>query len=343
MGCIKIVGIFKKIYICLRSTVKFISLVAVATVIIVAAIILIYRPIYKVTINGEEIGYCEDKDALQNKINDYMENGEEGQKNVAFVQIDDMPEYQMCLQKKGITTNDDEIFAHVKETGITYFRYYTIADDGTEKLSMATFEEAEKTIQELKKKESRNSKDLTIIEKYEIELPELYTQEKAVAKLYEKKIVVVQASTTNKYPTMPSSGFSTSRYTITKKVNLGISFVKPVKGIVTSRFGTRWGSTHTGIDVGAATGTPIYAATGGTVIFSGWKGTLGKLIVINHGNGVQTYYAHCSSLLASVGQTVSAGELIAKVGNTGRSTGPHLHFEIRLNGSALNPQSYIGF
>ena len=333
-------GLLKKLYIGIRGTVKFISLVSVATVIITAAIILIYRPIYKVSLNGEVIGYCEDKDALQNKINDYMEKGEEGQRNVAFVQIDEMPEYQMCMQKKGITTNDDEIFVAVKETGVTYYRYYTIADNGKEKLSMATFDEAEETIKELKKKESRNSKDLTIVEKYEVELPELYTQEKAVATLYEKKVVVTSTTT---YPTIPSSGFSTSRSTITKKVDLGISFVRPAKGVVTSRFGARWGSTHTGTDIGAATGTPIYAAASGTVLFSGWKGTLGKLVVINHGNGIQTYYAHCSSLLVSPGDTITAGQLIAKVGNTGRSTGPHLHFEIRLNGSALNAQNYIGF
>lgn len=331
---------FKKIYICIRGATKLISLVVVAAVIIVVAIILIYRPIYKVTMNGEEIGYCEDKDTLQNKINDYMENGEEGQKNVAFVQIDDLPEYEMCLQKKGIITNDNEIFAKIKDTGITYYRYYTIADDGKEKLSLASFEEAENAIKELKKKESQNSSDLTILEKYEINLPEFYTQAQAVEKLYEKKVVIV-ANT--KYPNTSSSGFSTSRSTITKKVDLGMSLVRPVKGIVTSRFGTRWGSTHTGTDIGASTGTPIYAAASGQVIFSGWKGTLGKLVVVSHGNGIQTYYAHCSSLLVSSGDNISAGQLIAKVGNTGRSTGPHLHFEIRLNGSALNPQSYIGF
>lgn len=334
------IGILKRVYIGMRNAIKLISLISVATVIIVAAIILIYRPIYKVSLNGETLGYCEDKDALQNKINNFMENGEEGQKNVAFVQIDDMPEYEMCMQKKGITTNDDEIFNKIKATGITYFRYYTIADDGKEKLSVSTFDEAEKTINELKKKESRNSKDLTIIEKYETELPELYTQENAVAKLYEKKVVLV---TTTKYPSIPSSGFSVSRSIITKKVNLGMSFVKPATGVVTSRFGARWGTTHTGTDIGAPTGTPIKAAASGTVIFSGWKGTLGKFIVVNHDNGVQTYYAHCSSLLVSKGDTVSAGQLIAKVGNTGRSTGPHLHFEIRLNGAAVNAQNYIGF
>ena len=339
MGCIKIISVLKKIYVYIRGTLKLISLVTVSAVMIVAAIVILYKPIYKVSLNGKTIGYCEDKDTLQNKLNYYMENGEEGQKNVAFVQIDDMPEYQMCLQKKGIATNDEEIFNKIKETGVTYYRYYTIADDGKEKLSLATFEEAEKTIKELKKKESKNSKDLTILEKYEVELPELYTQEKAVAKLYEKKAVVVATTT---YPNVNASGFSTSRSTTTVK-NLGISFVKPVSGILTSRFGARWGRTHTGIDVGAPSGTSIKAAAGGTVIFSGWKGTLGKLVVISHGNGIQTYYGHCSSLLVSSGQKVSAGQLVAKVGSTGRSTGPHLHFEIRVNGSAINPQRYIGY
>ena len=155
--------------------------------------------------------------------------------------------------------------------------------------------------------------------------------------MYEKKAVV----TTTKYPNMNSSGFSTSRSTTTVK-KLGISLVKPVSGVLTSRFGARWGRTHTGIDIGAPTGTSIKAAAAGKVIFSGWKGTLGKLVVISHENGIQTYYGHCS-LLVSAGDTVSAGQLVAKVGNTGRSTGPHLHFEIRVNGSAINPQKYIGY
>lgn len=339
MRCVKIISALKKIYVYIRGTIKLISLTLVSIVIIVSAIIILYKPIYKVTINGEKIGYCEDKETLQNKINDYMENGEEGQQNVAFVQIDDMPEYQMCLQKKGIETNDEEIFNQIKETGVTYYRYYTIADDGKEKISVATFEEAENAISELKKKESQNSKDLTIIEKYEIELPEISTQSEAVAKLYEKKVVV---QTTTTYKNTPSSGFSTSRNTTTV-TNLGMTFIKPVSGVLTSRFGGRWGTTHTGVDIGTATGTNIKAANGGTVIFSGWKGSLGKLVVISHGNGIQTYYGHCSSLLVSAGETVSAGQVIAKVGSTGRSTGPHLHFEIRVNGSAINPQSYIGY
>lgn len=289
--------------------------------------------------NGEKIGYCEDKEALQNKIDDYMENGESEQQNVAFVQIDDMPEYQMCLQKKGITTNDGEIFEKIKETGITYYRYYAIADDDKEKIYLATFEEAESVIKELKKKESQNSQDLTIEEKYEIELPTISKEEDAIAKLYEKKVV----KPTVKYPNSSSNGFSTNRAITSKKIDLGINLVRPVSGVLTSRYGYRWGRTHTGIDIGASTGTNIKAAAGGTVVFSGWKGSLGKLVVISHGNGIQTYYGHCSSILVSSGETISAGQIIAKVGSTGRSTGSHLHFEIRVDGSAINPQSYVGY
>ena len=303
---------------------------------------MIYKPIYKVTVNGEKIGYCEDKESLQNKINNYMENGEEGQKNVAFVQIDDMPEYQMCLLKKGITTNDEEIYNTIKETGVTYYRYYAIADDGKEKIYLASFDEAEQSVKELKKKESRNSSDLTILEKYETELPTISTQKDAVSKLYEKKVVVA-ANKNSYYTSSGGSKVSTSRGLSYKKVNLGMNLIRPVSGVLTSRYGYRWGSTHTGIDIGVAHGTSIKAAASGTVTFSGWKGSLGQLVVISHGNGIQTYYGHCSKLLVSAGQSISAGQVIAKVGSTGRSTGPHLHFEIRINGSSINPQSYIGY
>lgn len=344
MRCIKIISVLKKIYVYMRGAVKLVSLIAIGIVIITAIIVLVYKPIYKVTINGEKIGYCEDKEKLQNKINEYMENGEEGQKNIAFVQIDDMPEYQICLQKKGITTNGDEIFNAVKEKGITYYRYYAIADDDKEKIYLASFEEAEKAVDELKNKKSQNSSDLTILEKYETELPQISSESEAISKLYEKKVVVsTTKNTTTQYPNTKGSGFSTSRNITSKKVNLGMNLIRPVSGVLTSRYGYRWGRTHTGIDIGAASGTNVKAAASGKVIFSGWKGSLGKLVVISHGNGIQTYYGHCSSLLVSVGQSVSAGQVISKVGSTGRSTGPHLHFEIRVNGAAINPQSYVGY
>ena len=119
-------------------------------------------------------------------------------------------------------------------------------------------------------------------------------------------------------------------------------FAYPIRGArLTSRFGSRWGRTHKGIDLAASTGTKITAADGGTVTFAGYKGSFGYLVIINHGNGKETYYAHCSKLFVSRGTKVYKGQHIANVGNTGRSTGPHLHFEIRVNGTAKNPLSYL--
>ena len=274
-----------------------------------------------------------------------MEKGEDGEENVAFVQIDELPQYSMCLLKKGIVTNDEEIYDTVKETGVTYYRYYAISEDDEEKTYLASFGEAEDAIDTLKDKESTNASDLTIVEKYETELPELTTTSDAVSDLYKakKKTKTVASSSGSNYSSAGAGKVSTSRGLNNEKVNLGMSLTRPISGVLTSRYGYRWGRTHTGIDIGAPTGTAIKAAASGTVTFSGWKGSLGKLVVITHENGIQTYYGHCSQLIASTGDKISAGQVIAKVGSTGRSTGSHLHFEIRIKGASINPQSYIGY
>ena len=121
-------------------------------------------------------------------------------------------------------------------------------------------------------------------------------------------------------------------------------FMHPLNGggSISSSYGSRWGVFHRGIDIAAPAGTPIYAAASGVVTYSGYNnGGFGKLIIIDHQNGYQTYYAHCSSLYAQVGQQVSKGQNIAGVGSTGNSTGNHVHFEIRKDGTPINPYNYI--
>ena len=118
--------------------------------------------------------------------------------------------------------------------------------------------------------------------------------------------------------------------------------VMPTSGSLSSRFGSRWGRQHQGIDLSASEGTPIYAADNGTVTYSQYNdGGYGYMVKIDHGNGIKTYYAHCSELIATKEQIVAKGDLIAKVGNTGRSTGPHLHFEIRQEDIPVDPMNYI--
>ncbi|MDQ7800882.1 MAG: peptidoglycan DD-metalloendopeptidase family protein [Armatimonadota bacterium] len=124
---------------------------------------------------------------------------------------------------------------------------------------------------------------------------------------------------------------------------LGFGLAWPARGAITSGFGLRrhplFGIVrpHHGVDIAAPWGTPVRAAGGGTVVYAGWFGGYGKLVVVDHGGGVATLYGHLSSILVSLGQRVGEGDLVGRVGSTGYSTGPHLHFEIRVNGRPVDP------
>lgn len=117
--------------------------------------------------------------------------------------------------------------------------------------------------------------------------------------------------------------------------------VWPASGPITSGFGNRWGRMHTGLDIGAGYGASVWAAMGGAVILAGYNGGYGYCVVIDHGGGLSTLYGHLSYVDASEGQRVSAGDYIGDVGSTGNSTGPHLHFETRIDGEARNPMNYL--
>ena len=118
-------------------------------------------------------------------------------------------------------------------------------------------------------------------------------------------------------------------------------FVWPVHGVLTSGFGWRWGRMHEGVDIAVSNGTPVVAAKAGVVIVAGWMGGYGNLVVVDHGGGVATAYGHNTSVTVGVGQQVAQGQLIAYSGNTGHSTGPHVHFEVRINGGAVDPMGYL--
>lgn len=329
---------FKKLLIHTRRSIKLIILISLAVLLILACIASFYKISYSVTINGEMVGYTDNKSKLQTEINDYIEKGES--ENTAFVQVESLPEYKVCLLKRDVQASDEDIFNIIKSAGTTYYRYYSINENDEEKLYVANFTEAEDIINQLKEKNSKNMDNITISEKYETQMQDFTTVEDAVSNLYVQKPQVTVA----KNKTTSVGSVNTATTIAGGKVSLGISLARPVSGIISSRFGARSSirsSAHTGLDIATSTGTPVLAAASGTVTFSGRKGSYGNLLVITHSNGVQTYYGHCSKLYVSAGTTVTQGQTVAAVGSTGNSTGPHLHFEIRVNGVAYNPQNYL--
>ena len=329
----------RKVMFYTKKGIKAIILTSIATFLIIGAITLLYKPTYGVYLENNLIGYTENKSRLQDKINQYAEHGDGTQKNLAFVQFKSRPKYKLCLLKKGIHKDDEEIFEKVKEGEIFYYRYYAICENEEEKLYMSDFSEAEQVIKELKGKNSKNKEKLEISERYDTEIKDFTEKTEAVSKLYQEPERVVKVAS-SRSKNRGDMGYA--KGTSNGKVNLGISLVRPTNGMITSRFGQRHGRFHKGLDIANGYGTNIVAASSGTVVYSGWdKYGLGKCIKIAHANGVETVYGHCSNLYVSVGQKVSQGQSIAAMGSTGNSTGSHLHFEIRVNSVAYNPQNYL--
>ena len=317
----------------LRSSLKLVLILLIPTLVVAGVISAFYKTTYSVTLNGEFIGYTDDKNGLQKTINEYMETGDA--QNIAFIDIETLPEYSLCFVKRDKVENTNQIIDKIKTLGTTYYQYYAVIDDNEEKYYVGTKEEAESAIDALKEKNSKNKDELSYTKVYNTELVAFSDKDTIVAGLYEKRPVRASGSSTGSY-TVASGSVNLSQY--------GVSLVHPITSgyTITSRFGPRSSGNHSGLDIAAPLGTVYRAAEGGTVTFAGWSNTgYGWCIKISHGNGVETLYAHSSALYVSVGQTVAQGEAIGEVGSTGWSTGPHLHFEIRVNGAVYNPQYYL--
>ncbi len=287
-----------------------------------------YKPVYAVTIAGETVGYANDKVELESRINSEV-LGHSG--NVAFVTMNQFPEYKLEFVNRTEKTNEDEIISSLKQNAEITYKYYAVTINNDVKGYLNTLDEAEQLVADIKE-EHKGNLDL------DIGIREYYTVNVDDAEKIEQ--------TTNMVLAKEELENSVEEYIDreTKTVNGIYLATVPVQGVVTSRFAAiesvRYGA-HTGLDIGAGSGTPILAVADGTVTYASPMGTYGNLVIITHGNGIQTYYAHCSKILVSVGQQVSSGQSIALVGSTGNSTGPHLHLEVRINGSPINPQRYL--
>ena len=307
---------------------KFFKIIAIALTIIIAIIFIKFRPAYAVSLNGEEIGYVGDEEEFKQEINENVLVPEE--ENVAFVELENV-QYTMSLVSRN-QVDEQAVMTKLAESAKNIYRVYEVADLNNEedKIYVNTMEEAEEIVQNLKETYSEIEPDLVINTMYLENVDEVNEENIQIAK--EKMTQELQTELEEK------------QEKDSKTVNGIYLACVPVTGRITSRFGANErvrDHTHKGIDIGAAGGTPIYAAAGGTITYSGWESGYGYLVIIDNGNGVETYYGHCSKLYVSKGQQVNAGDKIAAVGSTGNSTGNHLHFEIRLNGAQVNPQKYV--
>ena len=299
---------------------------------ILAMIFIKYKPVYEVTIAGEKLGYIEKIEEFKNLIEEKIIN-QEGE-YIADVSLIQEPEYKFSLLKRTSNLNEDEVIEKLKtsDTVITY-KYYEVALNNEIKSYVKTLEEAEKVVNEIKEEFSNDNLEL------DLQISEKYTE--SIENVDTNSLEVATANVESGAKEIKENKENENALAIVNNIKLS---VLPVTGRITSRYGERSSlrrSTHTGLDIACTTGTDIKVVSNGTVTFSGKKGSYGNLIIVDHGNGVETWYGHCSKLYANVGDNVTAGDVIAAVGSTGNSTGPHLHFEIRINGECVNPQNYV--
>ena len=294
-----------------------------------------HKPMYRVSISGTELGYVQNKEALEEQVKTSIL--QETKKNVDNIQIQTIPEYQLTFVDRTVASTEEEIVNTVKqETEVTY-KYYELALNNEPVDAVDTLEEAEDLVNKIKE-ENQDVLELSIVEKYTQKEEEVKTSDIEVAKND------VQLKITEKMEALEKQKEEEERVNRMPEIN-GIKLAcTPISGTITSRYGVSSrirSSNHTGLDIAASTGTSIKAVASGTVTQASYQGSYGKLVKINHGNGLETWYAHTSKMYVSVGEYVEAGEVIAAVGSTGNSTGPHLHIEVRVNGEHVNPQNYL--
>ena len=338
-----------------KETFKTLELVTIGFAIIITMVCIKYKPAYKVTISGETIGFVYNEEIIKAKIDKYI-NDTTG--NIAFREISQLPEYELQLISRDKETEEKKVMLAIKDLTTTTYKTYAITSNGEQKAIVSSQEEAENIINEIKANLNENvDLKLGVADVYSTEYSVISLEEaknslnelkmnkitEYETKKAEEERIAKENLEAQKQKNTKKAIVSTTQVAATGSIS-GIPLSIPVNGSISSRFGARSSSrssAHTGLDISTAKGTGIRAISAGTVSYAGYKGSYGNLIIIDHGNGIQSYYAHCSALYVSAGQSVDSSTTIGAVGSTGNSTGPHLHLEIRIGGTPVNPQNYL--
>lgn len=325
---LKLKSIFK---ILTKEILRALKIMILGFILIIAIIIIKYKPVYEVKLNNKTLGYVENQNTLKNMINENILNVEG--ENIESVALKEEPKYEAKLIVRTQDTNETQIIEKLDETKVTTYKFYAVTLNNKNMAYVDTIEEAEEVVEKVKeeKKDEEIELNLAISEEYTTQKEEVKTD----------KVEVAETSIEDKIEKLIDEKEAKEAIATIDGINLS---VLPVSGKITSRFGVsssiRSGA-HTGLDIACSSGTDIKAVAKGKVIYAEYNGAYGNLVKIDHGNGVETWYAHCSKIYTKVGKEVKAGDVIAAVGSTGNSTGPHLHLEIRIDGTAINPQKYL--
>ena len=308
---------------------------------VVATVLNMYKPTYKVTIGDTFIGYFENENQFEDVYNTLYAEKDSTCENIK-IYLDSEPKFEESYIRDSVIASQN-IYTALRDNLKTEYTIYKVKAE-KETLTFTNEDEATAYIAKLKKELPKADFKTEIVEEKTKETVEATTVEVAnnlFDDIVDRNKPVEVPKVVIKYP--PTSGQTSG------PASSAIANVSAAQGgiwptsvtYISSPFGWRGAGWHTGIDLAGPQGSPIYAYKTGKVIFSGWGNSYGYLVKIDHGNGVATWYAHSSKLLVKAGDTVTQGQTIALVGTTGNSTGPHLHFEIRINGTAVNPYPYI--
>ena len=330
----------KKIRFYTKKGVELLSILMVGIAFVLLVLFIKFKPSYTVTISGEKVGYIDNRENLENQIRATIIDTNEKQENIDSIEYDKRPEYELNLVSRKEETNEQKVVEEIKNNAEITYKYYEIAVSNVPIDSVNTVADAEKVVNDVREEEKDQTEnlDLSIVEKYTDNSEEIATNEVEVVKQNVTNKVVEKIVAEQK------AKEEEERINAMPVIN-GIRLAyAPVSGTISSRYGVSSSirrSTHTGLDIACGLGTPIKVTSDGTVTSAAYSGAYGNLVKVNHGNGIETWYAHTSKMYVKPNQTVKAGDIIAAVGSTGNSTGPHLHLEIRVNGQTVNPQKYL--
>ena len=330
-----------------NSKIKYIILSVVSLVLICTSVVVTilntYKPMFKVTIKDQFIGYFKSRqefdEVYQILVNEKLQLDEN-----AKVYLDTNPVFTQAFVKPSVLDNNN-LYTSLRAEIRAEYTTYAVLVNNEKKLEFKNKDDAEKYSNSMK--EQVKDLNVAIKETKTNELSEVNNIETANAIL--KDVVARHKPVPPPPPPKPKPKPRPKPRPRPRPVNQTQAYVT-----IPAASGGVWPTTsrriscgfggyrgHTGIDIDGHTGDPNVAYKAGKVIFAGWSGAYGYLVKVDHGGGIQTWYAHNSRILVSVGQNVAQGQTLALQGSTGRSTGDHLHFEIRINGRPVNPYPYI--